>query len=251
MFDRERRFMGGYAIVGQTCPIAVGVAYAVAMRGGPEVVVSFIGDGAVNQGTFHESLNMAGLWRLPVLFVCENNHYAIGTEIHRHSAVPEVFKRVAAYNIPAEKVDGMDVLKVYNATKHAIERIRRGGGPQFIECETYRYRGHSMADPGTTRPAVELKGFQNVDPLNTAKREIEFRYPTADELAEVGPDNIKLFADHLLDGEHLIETEIEELKDEIQKTVEDAVAFALQSPQPTMDAAWGHLNGNHRHEVLM
>jgi pyruvate dehydrogenase E1 component alpha subunit len=251
MFDRERRFMGGYAIVGQTCPIAVGVAYAIAMRGLPEVVVCFMGDGAVNQGTFHESLNMAGLWRLPVLFVCENNHYAIGTEIHRHSAVPEVFKRVAAYNISAEKVDGMDVLKVHNATKHAIERIRRGGGPQFIECETYRYRGHSMADPGTTRPAVELKAFQNADPLSTAKREVEFRYPTAEELAEVGPDNIKSFADHLLDGEHLIETEIEELKQEIQKTVEEAVAFALQSPQPTMDAAWGHLNGNHRHEVLM
>ena len=251
MFDRERRFMGGYAIVGQTCPIAIGIAYAIAMRALPEIVVCFLGDGAVNQGTFHESLNMAGLWHLPVLFVCENNHYAIGTEIHRHSAVPEVFKRVAAYNISAEKIDGMDVLKVYNATKQAIERIRRGGGPQFIECETYRYRGHSMADPGTTRPAVELKAFQSVDPLNTAKREVEFRYPTADELAEVGPDNVKLFADHLLDSEYLIEAELEELKQEIQKTVDDAVAFASQSPQPTMDAAWGHLNGNSRHEILM
>ena len=179
MFDRERRFMGGYAIVGQTCPIAVGVAYAIAMRGLPEVVVCFLGDGAVNQGTFHESLNMAGLWRLPVLFVCENNHYAIGTEIHRHSAVPEVFKRVAAYNIPAEKIDGMDVVKVYNATKHALDRIRRGGGPQFIECETYRYRGHSMADPGTYRPAVELKAHQNWDPIAAAVREVEFSYPTA------------------------------------------------------------------------
>ena len=164
MFDHERRFMGGYAIVGETCPIAVGIAYAVAMRGLPEVVVCFLGDGAVNQGTFHELLNMAGLWRLPILFVCENNHYAIGTEIHRHSAVPEVFKRVAAYNIPAEKIDGMDVLKVHNATKQALDRIRRGGGPQFIECETYRYRGHSMADPGAYRPAVELKAHQNWDP---------------------------------------------------------------------------------------
>ena len=128
-------------------------------------VICFFGDGAVNQGTFHESLNMAGLWHLPILFVCENNHYAIGTEIHRHSAVPEVFKRVAAYNIPAEKIDGMDVLKVHNATKQALDRIRRGGGPQFIECETYRYRGHSMADPGTYRPAVELKAYQVDDPL--------------------------------------------------------------------------------------
>ena len=251
MFDRERRFMGGYAIVGQSCPIAVGVAYAVAMRGLPEAVICFFGDGAVNQGTFHESLNMAGLWHLPILFVCENNHYAIGTEIHRHSAVPEVFKRVAAYNIPAEKIDGMDVLKVHTATKQALDRIRRGGGPQFIECETYRYRGHSMADPGTTRPAVELKAFQVDDPLTVATREFEVRYPTADELAAVGPDNIKLFADHLINGEHLLETEVEELKSEVALVVDDAVAFALQSAQPTMDAAWGHLNSNARHETLM
>ncbi len=251
MFDHERRFMGGYAIVGETCPIAVGIAYAVAMRGLPEVVVCFLGDGAVNQGTFHESLNMAGLWRLPILFVCENNHYAIGTEIHRHSAVPEVFKRVAAYNIPAEKIDGMDVLKVHNATKQALDRIRRGGGPQFIECETYRYRGHSMADPGAYRPAVELKAHQNWDPIAAAIRNVEFKYPTPDELAEVGPDNIKLFADHLIDGEHLAEAEVEELKKEIQQIVDDAVAFASQSAQPTMDAAWGHLNRNQRHEVLM
>ena len=251
MFDRERRFMGGYAIVGQTCPIAIGIAYAVAMRGLPEVVVSFLGDGAVNQGTFHESLNMASLWRLPVLFVCENNHYAIGTEIHRHSAVPEVFKRVAAYNIPAEKIDGMDVLKVYNATRQALDRIRRGGGPQLIECETYRYRGHSMADPGTYRPAVELKAYQGADPLTTAAREFEFRYPTSAELAEVGPDNIQKFADHLIDGEHLVEAEVEELKQEIQGIVDDAVAFATQSAQPTMDSAWSYLNGNSRHETLM
>jgi pyruvate dehydrogenase E1 component alpha subunit len=194
---------------------------------------------------------MASLWRLPVLFVCENNHYAIGTEIHRHSAVPEVFKRVAAYNIPAEKIDGMDVLKVHNATKHALDRIRRGGGPQFIECETYRYRGHSMADPGTYRPAVELKAYQGADPLTTATRELEFRYPTPSELAEVGPDNIESFADHLIDGEHLVEAEVEELKQEVAKIVDDAVAFASQSAQPTMDAAWSYLNGNSRHEVLM
>ena len=251
MFDRDRRFMGGYAIVGQTCPISVGIAYAIAMRGLPEVVVNFFGDGAVNQGTFHESLNMASLWRLPVLFVCENNHYAIGTEIHRHSAVPEVFKRVAAYNIPAEKIDGMDVLKVYNAAKHALDRIRRGGGPQFIECETYRFRGHSMADPGTYRPAVELKAHQAWDPLAKATQELEFRYPTSDELAEVGRDNIKLFADHLIEGEHAVETEVEEMKADVAKIVNDAVAFALQSPQPSMDAALGYLNNNSRHEVLM
>src|ERR1039458_4830026 len=144
----------GEDIVGESCPIALGIAYAVAMRGLPEAVICFFGDGAVNQGTFHESLNMAGLWRLPLLFVCENNHYAIGTEIHRHSAVVDVFKRAAAYNIPAEKVDGMDVQKVYEAARRALDRIRSGGGPQFLECDTYRYGGHSMADPGSYPPAV-------------------------------------------------------------------------------------------------
>lgn len=251
MFDGERRFMGGYAIVGETCPISIGIAYAVALRGLPEVVVNFFGDGAVNQGTFHEALNMAALWRLPVLFVCENNHYAIGTEIHRHSAVPEAFKRVAAYNIPAEKVDGMDVLKVHDSARRALERIRRGGGPQFIECETYRYRGHSMADPATYRPPVELKAYQGADPLTTAERELEFRYPSPDELAAVGPDNIALFATHLIDREHIAETELAEMKAEVAGIVEDAVAFAAQSPQPTMDGALSYLNGNSRHEVLM
>ena len=133
-------------------------------------------------------------WRLsgglPLLFVCENNHYAIGTEIHRHSAVVEVYKRAAAYNIPAEKIDGMDVLKVYETTRRALERIRSGGGPQFIECETYRYRGHSMADPGTYRPAVEVKAHEAWDPISAAIREVEYRYPTQAELAAAGPDNI-------------------------------------------------------------
>jgi len=251
MFDRERRFMGGYAIVGQSCPIAVGVAYAIAMRGLPEAVICFFGDGAVNQGAFHESLNMAGLWKLPVLFVCENNHYAIGTEIHRHSAVPEVFKRAAAYNIPAEKIDGMDVLKVYEASRHALDRIRRGGGPQFIECETYRYRGHSMADPGTYRPAVELKAYQSWDPIAAAIRDVEFHYPSPAELAEVGPDNIGRLTAHMIEQEHLAEAEVDDIKSEIQRIVDDAVQFAAQSPQPEMDAAWRSLNCNRHREVLM
>lgn len=108
-----------------------------------------------------------------------------------------------------------------------------------------------MADPGTTRPAVELKAFQADDPLAIATQEFEFHYPTPDELAAVGPDNIKLFADHLIDGEHIAEAEVAELKDEVQRIVDDAVVFAVQSAQPTMDTAWSHLNGNSRHETLM
>ncbi len=251
MFDRERRFMGGYAIVGQTCPIAVGIAYTIAMRNLPEMVICFFGDGAMNQGAFHEALNMAGLWHLPILFVCENNHYAIGTEVHRHSAVPELYKRAAAYNIPAEKVDGMDVLKVYDVARQAIARIRRGSSPQFIEFETYRYRGHSMADPGTYRPAVELKAFQAHDPLSAAIRELEFRYPSAEELAAAGPDSVSRLTEHMINYGHAREAEVEAIKMEVQKTVETAVKYALASPQPSMDAAWQAMLCNRRQEVLI
>lgn len=251
LFDSKRRFMGGYAIVGESYPIALGLAYAVAMRHLSEAVICFFGDGAVNQGTFHESLNMAGLWRLPLLFVCENNHYAIGTEIHRHSAVVEVFKRAAAYNIPAEQVDGMDVQKVFEATRRALDRIHDGGGPQFIECKTYRWGGHSMADPGTYRPAVEVKAYKAWDPISAAIRDVEFRYPTQAELAKVGPDNIGHLTAHMVEAGHLAEADIEKLKKEVQAVVEDAVQFAFQSPQPTMEAAWAHMNCNRRHEVLI
>jgi pyruvate dehydrogenase E1 component alpha subunit len=251
LFDSKRRFMGGYAIVGESCPIALGIAYAVAMRGLAEAVICFFGDGAVNQGTFHESLNMAGLWRLPLLFVCENNHYAIGTEIHRHSAVVEVFKRAAAYNIPAEQVDGMDVQKVFEAARRALDRIHDGGGPQFIECKTYRWGGHSMADPGTYRPAVEVKAYKAWDPISAAIREVEFRYPTQAELAKVGPDNIGDLTAHMVEAGHLAEAEIGKLKKEVEAVVEDAAQFALQSPQPTMEAAWAHMNCNRHHEVLI
>jgi pyruvate dehydrogenase E1 component alpha subunit len=251
MFDRERRFMGGYAIVGQSCPIAVGIAYAIAMRNLPETVICFFGDGAMNQGAFHEALNMAGLWRLPVLFALENNHYAIGTEVHRHSALPQLYRRAAAYSIPAEKIDGMDVLKVYRATHQALDRIRGGGGPQFIEFETYRYRGHSMADPGTYRPAVELKAYQAHDPLSAAARDLEFRYPSAEELAAAGPDGIVRFAQHLLHNGHVREAEIEAMKAEIQQLVESAVQYATNSPPPTMEAAWHALRCNRHQEVLI
>ncbi|MGO9829197.1 MAG: thiamine pyrophosphate-dependent enzyme [Myxococcaceae bacterium] len=251
MFDRDRRFMGGYAIVGQSCPIGVGIAYAIATRNLPETVICFLGDGAMNQGAFHEALNMAGLWHLPILFVCENNHYAIGTEVHRHSAVPELYKRVAAYNIPAEKIDGMDVLKVYDVARQAISHIRRGGGPQFIECETYRYRGHSMADPGTYRPAVELKAYQAHDPLSAAIRDLEFRYPSPEELAAAGPDNIGLLVQHMVEAGHVHEAEVEAMKKEVQEVVDDAVRYALMSAQPTMDVAWQSLQCNRHQEVLV
>jgi len=251
LFDRERRFMGGYAIVGETFPVATGIGYSIALRRLPEAAICFFGDGAVNQGSFHEALNMAALWKLPVLFVCENNHYQIGTEIHRHSAVVDVYKRACAYNIPAEKLDGMDVINVYNSTRHALAQIRAGNGPQLLEFETYRFRGHSMADPGSYRPRSEVSAYAERDPLKTVIREAEFGYPTSEEIAAAGPDVIAQLINHPSAIDHFDEQHIERIKQEVEAVVDDAVQFAQQSPQPTMDDAWASLYCNRRHETLI
>ena len=145
----------------------------------------------------------------------------------------------------------MDVVKVYETAQRALERIRSGGGPQFVECETYRFRGHSMADPGTYRPSVEVKAHEAWDPISSAIREVEYRYPTQAELAVAGSDNIARLTAHMVDLGHVAEAEVEELRKEVGAVVEDAVQFALQSPQPTMEAAWAHLNCNRRHEALI
>jgi pyruvate dehydrogenase E1 component alpha subunit len=145
----------------------------------------------------------------------------------------------------------MDAIKIYDATRHALDRIRRGGGPQFLECETYRYRGHSMADPGTYRPAVELKAYQAHDPLSATIRELEFRYPSPDELAAAGPDNVGRLAEHMVNAGHLREVEVERIKQDVQKIVEDAVQFALKSPQPSMEAAWQAMLCNRHEEALI
>lgn len=252
LFDAERRFMGGYAIVGETFPVATGIAYAIAMRELPEAVICFFGDGAVNQGTFHESLNMAALWKLPVLFVCENNHYQIGTEIHRHSAVAEVYRRACAYRIPAQRIDGMDVLAVYRATQEALVQIRAGNGPQFIECETYRFRGHSMADPGSYRPKVEVQAFENSeDPLKIAIAETMSTYPSIEQITAAGTNNITQLTDSLNKSGHLLDEHLDAMKAEISVIVEDAVNFAEQSPEPTLEDAQAALDCNRHGEVLI
>ncbi len=251
LFDRERRFMGGYAIVGETYPVAVGIGYAVAMRRLPEAVICFFGDGAVNQGTFHESLNMAALWKLPVLFVCENNHYQIGTEIHRHSAVTEVYKRACAHRIPARRVDGMDVLAVHAATRQALDQIRQETGPYLLEFETYRFRGHSMADPGTYRPRVEVQAHEQEDPVTVAIAETFQEYPTAEQIAAAGPDSIARMTEQMNAGGHLPGDTLDELKKQVAKEVEDAVAFAQASPEPTLEEARAALDCNRGVEVLI
>jgi pyruvate dehydrogenase E1 component alpha subunit len=165
-FDVSRRFYGGYAIVGGGLPIAVGLALADALEKRPVVTACFFGDGAVVEGEFHESMNLAALWRLPVLFLYENNLYAMGTAIERSQAQLDMELRARGYGVPAEVVDGMDVLAVAAATRRGVEAVREGGGPHLIELKTYRFRAHSMADPDLYRTKDEVEQWRERDPID-------------------------------------------------------------------------------------
>ena len=147
LFDPEKNFLGGYAIVAGGLPITLGVGYAIKYRKEDKVVASFFGDGATNAGAFYESLNMAKLWSLPIVFICENNFFGISTAVSWSSATTDIFKKAEAHGIPAEKINGMDVMAVWEAARRATKQAREGKGPYFIEALTYRFRGHSMSDP--------------------------------------------------------------------------------------------------------
>jgi len=213
LFDPGLNFMGGYAIVGGQFPISLGLAFAARYRGEDRITACFFGDGAVNQGTFHETLNWARLWELPVLFVCENNFYGIGTEVHRSSALAHIHKRTCGYDIPSEKVDGMDVIAVYKAIKHAAERVRESGLPYFVEATTYRFRGHSMSDPGKYRSAAEHELWRSRDPLPTYARQL-----TEEGIAA--------------------RQELDAIEARCKALVEEAVQFAEQSPWPEDSAVY-------------
>ncbi|MFN2309455.1 MAG: pyruvate dehydrogenase (acetyl-transferring) E1 component subunit alpha [Gammaproteobacteria bacterium] len=211
IFDVKHHFMGGYALVGGPFPLAAGMAKAIQMRGGDEIAICFLGDAANNQGTFHESLNMAALWKLPVLYICENNLYGIGTRIDRSTAVLDQYKRVAAYNIPSAQEDGQDLEKVFKAAQKAVKHVRSGKGPYFLELMTYRYRGHSMSDSNAYRAKDEERMWSKRDPI------ILFR----DRLIEAGEltkDQYKAMDTAILDQ---IESEI--------------IAFAESSPEPRVE----------------
>jgi pyruvate dehydrogenase E1 component alpha subunit len=213
LFDPALNFMGGYAIVGGQFPISLGLAFSAKFRGEDRITACFFGDGAVNQGTFHESLNWARLWELPVLFICENNFYGIGTEVHRSSALASIHRRTCGYDIPSEKVDGMDVIAVYKAIKYAAEKVRETGLPYFVEAVTYRFRGHSMADPGKYRSAAEHDLWKSRDPIpNYARQLIEEGIATRESL--------------------------DAAEARCKAQVEDAVKFAEESPWPDDDAVW-------------
>jgi pyruvate dehydrogenase E1 component alpha subunit len=164
-FDVSRRFYGGYAIVGGGMPIAVGLALADTLQGRRRVTACFFGDGAVDEGEFHESLNLAALWKLPVLFLCENNLYAMGTALARHQSQTDIGLKAQAYALAGEAVDGMDVLAVESATRRAAEAVRRGEGPYLLEVRTYRFRAHSTADPELYRTKEEVEQWKTRDPI--------------------------------------------------------------------------------------
>jgi pyruvate dehydrogenase E1 component alpha subunit len=207
LFDPDIFFMGGYAIVGGQFPIACGLAFAAKFRKEDRISTCFFGDGAVNQGNFHEGLNWARLWELPVLFICENNFYGIGTEVHRSSALTSIHKRTCGYDIPSVKVDGMDVIAVYEAVRHAAEWVREHSRPYLIEAVTYRFRGHSMADPGKYRSVAEVELWKARDPIKT-------------------------FPKRLLEERVADEDQLECLKAKARVIVNNAVIFAEQSPWP-------------------
>ncbi|HUL49390.1 MAG TPA: pyruvate dehydrogenase (acetyl-transferring) E1 component subunit alpha [Gemmatimonadales bacterium] len=165
LFDVTRRFYGGYAIVGGGLPVAVGLALAAKLQSQSWITACFLGDGAVAEGEFHESLNLAALWKLPVLFLCENNRYAMGTALERHQSEPDLRRKAESYRMPAEQVDGMDVLAVETATRRAAEAVRKGTGPYFIEFLTYRFRAHSMYDPELYRTKDEVALWKERDPI--------------------------------------------------------------------------------------
>ncbi len=204
--------LGATAVVGAGIPIATGAGLSIKLRGTDQVTACFFGDGASNQGTFHEGINMAAVWRLPVLFVCENNLYAMGTRQTQVMLIEDISKRAVAYGIPGVTVDGNDVLAVYKAAKEAVERARNGDGPTLIECKTYRHKGHSRWDPATYRPKDEVEEWLQKDPIRRLKKQ-------------------------LLEKGVISEAEAEHVEKEVVNAVEAAVKLAIESPNPAPEEA--------------
>lgn len=212
MFDKTRQFLGGYAIVAGHLPIAVGLAFASAYQHQNRVCMCFFGDGAMGEGEFHESLNMAALWKTPVIFICENNLYGMGVPLARAAPVSELFRTVEAYNIHGEQVDGMDVLAMYEATQRAVDYARSGQGPIFLEALTYRFRGHSMADPELYREKEEVARWRERDPINVLRT----------RLLDQG------VSDETLKG----------VEQDVEGVIESTLHFAEESPEPPPSALY-------------
>jgi pyruvate dehydrogenase E1 component alpha subunit len=212
-FDAERYFVGGYAIVGGHLPIAAGLGLGIQMRGEDRVVMAFFGDGASNQGVFHEALNMAKLWDLPIVFLCENNFYGIATDVRISSAYNEIHRKAQGYGIPGKVVNGMDVLAVRQACEDAVRYARQGSGPILLEARCYRYQGHSMTDPGKYRSQAEADLWKKRDP-------------------------IPRLAKHLIEEGLADQARVDEIEAEVNRNVLDAMKFALESPEPAPSALY-------------
>src|SRR5881398_2832216 len=183
MFDRNTNFLGGHGIVGGHVPLATGVGFAIKYRGGDQVMVCFIGESVVNTGAFHEALNMAGLWKLPCVFIIENNRYGMGTALERASAVHDIYERGAAYNMPRSQCDGQDVFAMRKAVQEAVDRARKESVPTLLEARTYRFMGHSMSDAvsGTYRSKAELEEWQKRDPISLLRAHMHENNELTDE----------------------------------------------------------------------
>jgi pyruvate dehydrogenase E1 component alpha subunit len=213
IFDIEHNFYGGYGIVGGQIPLAAGMAYASRYRNEDRVTVCFMGEAAANQGAFHETLNMASKWKLPLILVIENNRYGMGTAISRVAAVPEMYKRASSYAMRGEQADGMDVLKMHDAMKDFADYARAGKGPVLVEALTYRFRGHSMADAATYRQKSEVEEERKNDPIPKLRDAIVKQKMAKDE-------------------------ELDAMDAELKKVAENAVKFADESPEPSLEELW-------------
>ncbi|MBI4202615.1 MAG: pyruvate dehydrogenase (acetyl-transferring) E1 component subunit alpha [Chloroflexi bacterium] len=213
IFDRSHNFAGGYAIVGGQLPIAVGLGLGASYRQEDRIVLCFLGDGALQEGAFHEAMNMAAIWKLPVLFLCENNLYGMGVPVSESLAKKDIYKLADAYDMPSLQVDGMDVLAMREVTQEVADRIRSGNGPYFIEAKTYRFRGHSMADPSVYRTKVEEERWHMKDPIAAYK-------------------------EWLLEHHFAMEAELAAMDLSVEKEMEEAVKFAEESPNPTASALY-------------
>ena len=217
MASKERTFWGGYGIVGAHISLGTGLALAEKYKGSDAVCLCYFGDGSTNIGYFHESLNMAAVWDLPIVFICENNKYGMGTSIEKASATHKMVDKAKAYNIPGKQVDGMDIFAVHDATKKAIAACRKGKGPQFLEMMTYRYEGHSIGDRTRYRPDGELdKWREEKDPIATLQN-------------------------HLLKEQGLTEDELIAIDNAIIQEVEEAVKFSDDSPLPALETLFDHI----------
>ncbi|HEU0226403.1 MAG TPA: pyruvate dehydrogenase (acetyl-transferring) E1 component subunit alpha [Arachidicoccus soli] len=206
-FSKEHNFYGGHGIVGGQIGVGAGLAFAEQYKGTDNVVLCFFGDGAARQGVLHETFNLAMLWKLPVIFICENNHYAMGTSVARTSNVIDIYKLADGYEMPADVVDGMNPETVHESVARAVKRARENGGPTLLEIKTYRYKGHSISDPGKYRTKEELEEYKSKDPIHMILKEIKNKNFASDE-------------------------EIAAIDSRIENVVEEAVKFAEESPFP-------------------